>query len=138
MEKDIKNSNAESIDENADDSNYELSQDSIASKKIRFFNSLIDLMAISLISYLTGMNEYILYPICFFLYYLIFESAFGVTLGKIITKTKVSDVFGYKPSFFSIFIRSLTRLIPFEALSFLSTNGRGWHDYFSGTYVSYK
>ena len=130
-----------SIDEVNENSENELKMESIASKKIRFFNSLIDLGIIYLFGqFFMFKNEMTIIWLgpFIFIYYFIFELIFGVTLGKMITKTMVTDVFGNRPTFFSIFIRSLARLIPFEAFSFLSTTGRGWHDYFSGTYVIYK
>lgn len=106
-----------------------------ADKVRRFINSLIDVAAISLIAYFTEMNYYVLFPICFFLYYFIFELIFQSTPGKWITGTVVIDYFGNRPSFFSFLIRTLCRLIPFEPFSFLSENGQGWHDFFSKTYV---
>ena len=42
---------------------------------------------------------------------------------------------GEEPKPKAIMIRSLCRLIPFDALSFLGTNGKGWHDNLSNTYV---
>ncbi len=130
-----------SLDEVNENSENELTMESIAKKKSRFFNFLIDFGLIYLFGqYFMFKNEMtILWLGPFvFIYYFLFEIIFGVTLGKMITKTKVTDVFGNRPTFFSIFIRSLARLIPFEALSFLSSKGRGWHDFFSGTYVIYK
>ena len=42
---------------------------------------------------------------------------------------------GEKPTNQAIVKRSLSRMIPFDALSFLGTNGKGWHDSISNTYV---
>ena len=56
-------------------------------------------------------------------------------LGKFVTGTMVLMEDGSKPTFKDIFIRSLCRLIPFEAFSFLGAEGRGWHDSMSDTYV---
>ena len=42
---------------------------------------------------------------------------------------------GSKPIFQDIFLRSLCRFIPFEVFSFLGSEGRGWHDSMSNTYV---
>jgi uncharacterized RDD family membrane protein YckC len=42
---------------------------------------------------------------------------------------------GTKPTFQKIVIRSLVRIIPFEAFSLLSPNPRGWHDTLSDTIV---
>lgn len=72
----------------------------------------------------------------YFGYYLILESLFGRTLGKVFTKTKVVDRQGNKPSFWRIFGRSLSRYIPFEPFSFLfGAYPMGWHDTISKTLV---
>lgn len=72
------------------------------------------------------------------LYYLIFEGLFGRTMGKIITGSIVVNENGLKPSFIVICIRTLCRLIPFDALSFLGKSERIWHDSISKTYVVEK
>lgn len=67
---------------------------------------------------------------------LICESLWQRTLGKLITDTKVVDREGNKPKFFAVFIRSVSRIIPFEPFSFLGNNFPvGWHDIFSKTLV---
>lgn len=71
-------------------------------------------------------------------YYFIFEGLFGRTLGKIITGSVVINKYGLKPDFGAIFKRTLSRLIPFDALSFLGESGRMWHDSLSDTYVVEK
>lgn len=68
-------------------------------------------------------------------YYIIFESISGRTLGKLITGTIVVDENGIKPGFGKVFKRSLCRLIPFNAVSFLFNPSLGWHDSISDTYV---
>jgi len=69
-------------------------------------------------------------------YYIICEYVWGRTVGKLITKTKVIDKFGNKPSFGRIVGRSFARYIPFDALSFLfGSFPVGWHDSISGTFV---
>lgn len=71
-----------------------------------------------------------------FIYYIIFEGIWGRTIGKWITKTKVVSLTGRKPKFKQIVIRSLSRLIPFEAFSFLiHTHPIGLHDSLSKTIV---
>ncbi len=78
----------------------------------------------------------ILGVVWFFAYFIFFESIWQKTPAKWITKTKVVDMNGNKPSFLRILGRSLTRFIPFEPLSFLfSKYPIGWHDSFSKTYV---
>lgn len=77
-----------------------------------------------------------------FLYYFILELAFGRTVGKFITGTKVVNREGEKPSAGKIALRTLIRFVPFEALSGFrisneeSTWARGcWHDDWSDTVV---
>ena len=70
-----------------------------------------------------------------FFYYVLFESIFGYTPGKIFTKTKVVNLKNKKANFHTILLRTLLRLIPFEALSFFGKLNIGWHDKLSGTRV---
>lgn len=69
-----------------------------------------------------------------FAYYAFFESLLSVTPGKLITKTIVVTDDGDKPAFKTILIRTLCRLVPFEAFTFL-TSSRGFHDSQSKTRV---
>ncbi len=69
------------------------------------------------------------------LYYSFFEGFTGRSLGKFFTRTKVVTEDGERPDFKIIFLRSLYRQIPFNALSFLGAETIGWHDRFSGTRV---
>lgn len=81
----------------------------------------------------------------FMLYYFICEAFFnGKTLGKWIVGLKVVDINGNKPGIKKIAIRTLARLIPFEALTFINlrtnwaevdNNNRYWHDSLTKTYV---
>jgi hypothetical protein len=61
------------------------------------------------------------------------EALLGITPAKLLTGTQVTDEFGNKPRFGNIVGRTLSRFIPFDALSFLFA--RGWHDSISDTYV---
>ena len=70
-------------------------------------------------------------------YYFVMELLWGRTLGKFLTGTFVVDIDGQTPRFKVLMIRTLSRLIPFEAFSCLSES-RGWHDRFSATYVVRK
>ncbi len=83
-------------------------------------NAMGELLLIALISW------------CMFVYYLLFEGVLGSTPGKLLTGTQVCDENGNRPNFGSICIRTLSRLVPFEAFSCF---GRGWHDQWSRTYV---
>jgi len=71
-----------------------------------------------------------------FAYYFLLEASFGRTLGKFVTRTKVVNEQGLKPSFPQIFARTACRYIPFEPFSiFFSDEHRCWHDSLSKTYV---
>lgn len=71
----------------------------------------------------------------YFLYYFILEYFKGQTIGKMITKSKViSSTDNNEYFFLRIVIRTLTRFIPFDILSYIFTS-RGLHDIFSNTAV---
>lgn len=71
------------------------------------------------------------------IYYFLFEYfSKGRTLGKYITGTQVVSIDGLQPGNYSIFIRSISRFVPFNAFSFLGENG--WHDQWSDTRVVKK
>jgi uncharacterized RDD family membrane protein YckC len=67
------------------------------------------------------------------IYYLLSEAVLGGSPAKFLTKTRVIDYNGAKPSFKKITIRTLLRLVPFEAVSFFTSDG--WHDKWSETLV---
>jgi uncharacterized RDD family membrane protein YckC len=71
----------------------------------------------------------------YFAYYIGMESLFSVTLGKLVTGTRVVRKDGRTASFGQIVGRSVARIIPFEAFSFLGSSAGGWHDSLSGTMV---
>jgi hypothetical protein len=116
------------------------------SKFSRFVNWLLDLILVSIIS-LSNVNllsqGFIFEDIPFLnedpswfvslnliIYYLFFEVVFLQTVGKLHNNSFVA----YKDNRFSRIIgRTLCRLIPFEAFSFLGK--KGWHDSLSGTQV---
>jgi len=68
-------------------------------------------------------------------YYIVMESLFSQTLGKMATKTVVVNKFGYKPSLGQIIGRSFARWIPFEPFSCFGTESCGWHDSAANTFV---
>ena len=69
-----------------------------------------------------------------FAYYLVFESVFRQTVGKMIVGTMIADREMLRPSFRQILLRTVCRFIPFEPVSFLF--GKiGWHDSLSNTVV---
>ncbi|MBJ6110173.1 RDD family protein [Hymenobacter sp. BT523] len=69
-----------------------------------------------------------------FVYYFVLEVSTGRTIGKLLTRTRVVMEDGFELTTKAIFLRSLCRMIPFDAFSFLSGNA-GWHDTFSKTRV---
>ena len=72
-----------------------------------------------------------------FLYYFISEWLLGKSLAKYITGTKVFFLdTGSKPSMTNILLRTLGRFIPFDFVSFFSSNPVGWHDWLGGTIVA--
>jgi uncharacterized RDD family membrane protein YckC len=68
-------------------------------------------------------------------YYLLFEGLMGRTLGKLVTRTRVVSADDKGLSFGRIFVRTVSRFVPFEALSFWFGDGQMWHDSWSQTAV---
>lgn len=68
-------------------------------------------------------------------YYTVLEYSTGKTFAKMITNTRVVNEYGLKPDLGTIIVRSLCRFIPFDAISYLATEGIGWHDSLSKTRV---
>jgi len=118
----------------------------------RFFNLVIDYIGFIILSaiigiaialiwgeaglrYIEGTNDMLVGLPIYLGYYIILEHFTGRTLGKLITGTRVVNELGERASFGQIIGRSFSRFIPFEALSFFGTTGRGWHDSFPNTYV---
>ena len=123
-----------------------------ASKWQRFANMLIDdvgyiiLAAIvgasvalvggeSAVAFMDSIPDILFGYSILILYYFSFEVSTGRTLGKLITRTRVVDEEGNKPSWSKILGRTLTRIVPFEAFTFLGKDGRGLHDRWPKTYV---
>jgi uncharacterized RDD family membrane protein YckC len=78
------------------------------------------------------LSQYLLIVV----YYVVCESLMQQTIGKLATETVVINERAEKPEIGSLIVRSLSRIIPFEAISCLGD--RGWHDKFSKTYVVKK
>ena len=123
----------------------------------RFGHFIIDLLAfeviITLIQYMVSLVELafgshsvpgitaiyvgslfglLLYPLMYF----VSEHLWQRSPGKFLTKTLVIDEYGNKPDLRQLVLRSLIRLVPFEAFSCLGdTYSYGWHDRWSQTYV---
>lgn len=141
------------------ENSFYITEDLLASKNMRFVNHLIDLIPQYAVMYVisysffyigeyTGdyaLNNYwaemskledLFYSYSLmFIYYFSMESITDRTLGKYVTKTMVVLENGEKPTNQNIAKRSLCRMIPFDAFSFLGTLGKGWHDSISKTYV---
>lgn len=129
-----------------------------AGKWRRFFNWLVDYLAIiALIFVLTlasvlvggehaldwveglnGLQENLLGIAVMLVYYVTMEGLFGATVGKWVTRTRVVDERGLPPGWRAVFLRGITRFIPFEPLSLLfaeTEDPRGWHDRLAKTRV---
>lgn len=110
--------------------------------KIRLLNFIIDsivvLAIIMIASYFlvdyVSINEMKICGIIFYYFYYFFsELVFDQTVGKIITRHKVvSCITKQKPSFVQIFLRTISRLIPVDSLSYLFRKN-GLHDILSKT-----
>jgi len=134
-----------------------------ASKGKRFANYFIDIITYYLLAFVVGiflgllalaigredifldetppditqrLIEIILGLILLAAYYTFCEYYFkGKTLGKVITKTRTVTLDNRRIDMRTAFIRSLCRLVPFEAFSFLRDEPGGWHDEWSNTKV---
>ncbi len=110
------------------------------SKTIRLYNFIIDTLAyfLILISVMVLFKNTIgienikwISCILYLLYYFLLEYFLGQTIGKMITRTEVATLSSNNNFyFFRILIRSITRFIPFDIISFIFTS-RGLHDIFS-------
>lgn len=131
-----------------------------ASKGARFANSLLDGFFLQIIYYIVvfifglfyvftygeaintdaiendvaiNLSFMLVYLLLYFGYFILMEYYLGKTLGKYITGTSVISIDGKQPTIGQIVGRTFSRLVPFEALSFLGENG--WHDTWSDTRV---
>lgn len=86
----------------------------------------------------TTLERLLLWAILLFLYYFLTETYFSRTFAKYFTQTIVVTKNGSRPKIHLIFIRTLSRFIPLEGITFLWGDFRGLHDLFSDTYVVRK
>ncbi|PWU03168.1 MAG: hypothetical protein C5B52_03960 [Bacteroidetes bacterium] len=115
----------------------------------RLLNYLIDLVVLFVIFFAilfgslatsddSALGGELMFNVSFYLvflaYYFFCEVAMGRTVGKLLTGTKVVNEIGGKPSAGQILGRTFSRIVPFEAFSFLG-NTNGWHDRWSHTTV---
>ena len=132
-----------------------------ATTKQRFINYIVDLMVMRFgISWVTSyvlfyllnniapdlaydlftkgpllLTAYLIAIVNHLFYYTICEKAFrGYTLGKLLTRTRVIREDGGELTLTDALLRSLCRLVPFEALSIWFGNGP-WHDTWTKTKV---
>lgn len=119
---------------------------------VRFGYYLIDVVFLYIFNFILGVilvvtNLYsptlevtiitnVLSYVIWFMYYSVFESFFKGSLGKLITGYTVIDEYAQSISFPKAMLRTVCRLVPFEAFSCFSE--RGWHDKWSKTYVVKK
>ncbi len=141
---------------------FKVPNEIIASKGQRFLNMIIDRIVFYFIFILIGVllgvvfslagfeegmtwleemdhippvMDYLLTFILMFAYFMLLESLVSITIGKLLTKTIVVLENGEKPTPRDIAVRTISRFIPFDPLSFLGDPSRGWHDSLSHTYV---
>jgi len=116
-------------------------------RQIRLYNFLIDsiFFFILVIFFSMALKDFVdrgslkyIMIIIYYFYYFILEFTFGQTIGKMITKTKVCNSnSGKKPEFNKILIRTLSRLIPIDFISYLFIPN-GLHDILSKTELKQK
>lgn len=141
---------------------FAVTDDLLATRGQRFMNCILDLLIIHtvlvsiattavIIGDITNNNDLsnwaksttilerlFFWAVILFLYYFLTETYFSRTFAKYFTKTIVVTKDGSRPNKRMISIRTLSRFIPLEGLTFLSGDLRGLHDLFSDTYVVRK
>ncbi len=86
------------------------------------------------LSELSRLEDMLFTSIVYFLFIFSFEYfTKGRSIGKYITGTMVVSIDGSELTRKDYFIRNISRLVPFDGLSFLGSNG--WHDNWSDTQV---
>ena len=87
----------------------------------------IESVAVTILTYVFAIAFYLLY-------YTLLEGSKGKTLGKLVSKTKVVTEDGTPMTYNKAFVRSLSRLVPFEPLS-VFFGLKMWHDQWTNTMV---
>jgi uncharacterized RDD family membrane protein YckC len=125
-----------------------------ASAGQRFVNYLIDLIIFYVLMFIVGIFigiaavagvastesvsitilTYVFAIAFYLLYYTLLEGSKGKTLGKLVSKTKVVTEDGTPMTYSKAFVRSLSRLVPFEPLS-VFFGLKMWHDQWTNTMV---
>ena len=143
-------------------SGFTVTDDLWATRGQRFTNCLLDLLIVHIILASIGTtviiigdvtNNYelanwiestttfeklLFWILILFFYYFLTETYFSRTFAKYFTQTIVVTKNGSRPKIHLIFIRTLSRFIPLEGITFLWGDFRGLHDLFSDTYVVRK
>jgi hypothetical protein len=111
-------------------------------RKLRLFHLFTDALLLLPFVYVLRMSFYsrldehwetmLILLLVYLCYYFPLELVLQQTVAKIFTRTRVAVIGSF---YWSILKRSMARLIPFEAFSFLIKNGR-WHDRLSNTYLA--
>jgi uncharacterized RDD family membrane protein YckC len=99
---------------------------------------IVVLLALIVTLFLLSVNPLLNTELVFFLiyvfYYVFMEGAFGKTIGKLSTQSQVVFL-KPKQKWFWVFVRTLMRLNPFDAVSYLFGMNTGSHDVLSFTRV---
>lgn len=122
------------------------SADTAASTGQRFANYLVDAIIFGVLSYaisaMLGMDDNTNIFVSLLLnwsimiaYYTILEGSGGKSVGKMVTGTKVVKNDGSNPNMNDAFLRSLSRIVPFEFVSAFGSSKRMWHDEWTKTWV---
>lgn len=82
-----------------------------------------------------GLTDRIFTTVIMVIYLFTMEIFTQRTLGKFITGTMVVMEDGTKPTLKSVITRALCRIFWLEAITFIASVPRGWHDRASDTYV---
>ncbi|MGO4772427.1 RDD family protein [Flavobacterium sp. W22_SRS_FK3] len=134
---------------------FKISNYLLASKQKRFLNFIFDgiikLIIVRLVITFLNISEianridsldmverYLFWSIISFVYYGMTETFLSRSPAKYFTKTIVVMDDGSKPSLMTIMARTLLRILPFEAFSFLRGRDFGLHDKNSKTFVVLK
>ena len=137
------------------DESFEISNYLLASKQKRFLNFIVDAVIKLIIVRLTitflniseiskgidsldMIERYLFWNVISFVYYGMTEIFLSRSPAKYFTKTIVVMEDGSRPGLITIQMRTLLRILPFEALSFLRGRALGMHDKNSGTFVVVK
>jgi len=84
----------------------------------------------------TALADYFIGALSMVFYYTITEYYLkGKTIAKFVTKTRAVTLEDQRMDFNTTFRRSLSRIVPFEAFSFLGDMPIGWHDRWTNTKV---